>query len=227
MRPKRGGGAVVAGMTGALWLWAGMALAASPPGPITRAAVWRAPANFTTLVHERCDGEPQPAFGQCFLSVMAAAGASPAAMDFARRMGDEVYLAALADTRPVAAALVFSPFRANENYFWLLVNGTPSPINVDDQRRLALDAMRASPAYRRLLRRYPRVSLWPDGRYRPLPAAVRLASGGRRFIISYRLQDFCHACAIVGRARFGFDFDAAGKFLGTRFLGLTSAAQNR
>ena len=226
MRPKRSGWTVVAGMIGALWFTAGMALAASSPGPITHAAVWHAPANFTTLVHERCGGQPHPAFGQCFLTAMAA-GASPAAIAFTRRMGDEVYLAALADTRPVAAALVFSPFRANENYFWLLVNGTPSPINVDDRRLLALAAMRAAPAYRRLLRRFPRVSLWPDGRYRPLPAAVRLASGGRRFIIAYRLQDFCHACAIVGRTRFGFDFDAAGKFLGTRFLGVTSAAQNR
>ena len=226
MRSKRGGGAVVAGMIGALWLTAGMALAASSPGPITRAAVWHAPANFTTLVHERCGGQPQLAFTQCFLNTMAAAGASPAAIGFTRRMGDEVYLAALAEARPVAAALVFSPFRANENYFWLLVNGTPSPINVDDQRLLALDAMRAAPAYRQIARRYPRVSLWPDNRYRPLPAAVRLASGGERFVIAYRLQDFCHACAIVGRTRFGFDFDAAGKFLGTRFLGVTPVAQN-
>lgn len=226
MRPKRGGRTVVAGMIGALWLWAGMALAASSPGPITRAAVWRAPANFTTLVHERCGGQPQPAFGQCFLSAMAAAGALPAAIAFTRRMGDEVYLAALADTRPVAAALVFSPFRANENYFWLLVNGTPSSINVDDQQLLALNAMRAAPAYRQIARRYPRVSLWPDNRYRPLPTAMRLASGGQRFVIAYRLQDFCHACAIVGRARFDFDFDAAGKFLGTRFLGVTPVAQN-
>src|SRR6185437_9646740 len=107
MWPKRGGWAVVAGMIGALWLTVGMALAASSPRPITHAAVWHAPANFTTRVHERCGGQPQPAFGQCFLATMAAAGASPAAIDFTRRMGDEVYLAALADMQPVAAALVF------------------------------------------------------------------------------------------------------------------------
>ena len=83
------------------------------------------------------------AFDACFAAAMASAGAPPAALEFTRRLDNEAYLQALNEYGgPVAVAHVFYPFRANENNAWLLVNGTPALIDVDDRRYLALAAMR-------------------------------------------------------------------------------------
>jgi hypothetical protein len=102
---------------------------------------------------------------------------------------------------------------------WLLVNGHPPLIDVDDQRLLDLAALQTAPAYRALLRRFPRAALWPGERGGPPGPAVRaLASGGRMVVVSYRLRDFCHACAVIGHVQFGFVFDEAAHFTGTRLL---------
>ncbi len=148
---------------------------------------------------------------------MAQAGASPAALAFTRRLDNEAYLEALDETAgPVAVAHVFYPFRANENQAWLLVNGAPPLIDVDDRRDLDLAALRSSPAYAAIRRRYPNVSFWPGDRGR---AAPQIGENGREFVVGYLLRDLCHACATVGHVRFAFEFDAAGTFLGTQ-LGL-------
>jgi hypothetical protein len=39
---------------------------------------------------------------------------------------------------------------------------------------------------------------------------------GREIIVGYQLGGLCHACAIVARLQYAFDFDAGGKLLGTR-----------
>ena len=181
---------------------------------VTAAAVWNPDAGFMQRFHQRCDGRSGAAFDACFAAAMASAGAPPAALEFTRRLDNEAYLQALNEYGgPVALAHVFYPFRANENNAWFLVNGTPALIDVDDRRYLALAAMRDSVAYGELHRRYPNVTLWPGDRGVSAPQPMQ---SGREFIIGYLLRDQCHACAIVGRVRFAFDFDAAGKFLGTR-----------
>jgi hypothetical protein len=38
--------------------------------------------------------------------------------------------------------------------------------------------------------------------------------------VSYPLRNGCHACAAAGVAIFTWNFDAAGKFLGTPFQGM-------
>jgi predicted secreted protein len=47
-----------------------------------------------------------------------------------------------------------------------------------------------------------------------------LPDQGQRFVVEYRLRNLCHACELVGFARFAFDFDHAGQFLGTRLRGV-------
>jgi hypothetical protein len=150
---------------------------------------------------------------------MAAAGAPRAALDFTRRLDNEGYLQALAPTGgPVAVAHVSYPFRANENDAWLLVNGLPSLIDADDRRYLSLDRLDASPAFAAIRAHYPSVDLWPGDRSAGRPEIRR---SGREIIVGYLLRDLCHACAIVGRVWFAFDFAASGKFCGTRLLAVT------
>jgi hypothetical protein len=188
---------------------------------VTAAAVWNPDAGFMQRFHKQCDGRPGAAFDGCFAVAMASAGAAQAALEFTRRLDNEAYLQDLNEYGgPVALAHVFYPFRANENSAWFLVNGTPALIDIDDQRYLALAAMRDSVAYGELHRRYPNVTLWPGDRGVSAPQPTQ---SEREFVIDYLLRDQCHACAIVGRVRFAFDFDAVGKFLGARLISVTAA----
>jgi hypothetical protein len=104
----------------------------------------------------------------------------------------------------------------------VLVNGTSPLIDVDDRRHLPLPPMRASAAYAEIRRRYPNVTSWPGDRGASQP---EVSQNGREIIVGYLLRDLCHACAIVGRVRYAFDFSADGKFLGTRLVSVTRAGK--
>ncbi len=150
---------------------------------------------------------------------MAKAGASRAAVDFTRQLDNQVYLQSLDQTGgPVLVAHVFYPFRANENSAWFLVNGTPMLIDVDNRRNLKLAAMRSSAAYLRIYHNDRNVTFWPGDRG---AAGPEVALNGREFVVDYLLRNLCHACAIIGRVRYAFDFDANGTFLGTRLVSVT------
>jgi hypothetical protein len=200
---------------------AGAAISEHPAPPVvTQAAIWHPPAGFLARFHCHCDGRRGADFDACFARAMAAAGAQPAALAFTRRLDNQGYLMALVATGgPISVAHVFYPFRANENDAWLLVNGTPPLIDVDNRQYLDLDRLRSSPDYQVIRRRYPNVDFWPGDRSLGGPQMV---AGGREIAVGYALRDLCHACAIVGHVRFAFDFAADGKFLGTRLLAVTS-----
>ncbi len=203
-------------LAAALLAIAAIAHVAAAAERVTPAAVWRPDAGFMQRFHAQCDARRGNAFDACFVAAMAKAGAAPAALDFARRLDGEAYLQRLDETGgPVAVARVFYPFRANENDAWLLVNGAPPLIDVDDSHFLALDAMRAALSYREIERRFPNVTFWPGDRGAARPE-VRM--GGQQFIVGYLLRDQCHACAVVGEARFAFNFDHSGRLLGTRLV---------
>jgi hypothetical protein len=203
--------------------FAASTLAAAAAGErVTQAAVWHPPPGFIADFHALCDGFAGKAFTECFVQAMAKEGAPPAALAFARWRRGEAYLEGLDEAGPVALAHVFYPFAANENSHWAFVNGNPDWIDVDDFARLPQKALAANAEYRAIRARYPRVALWPGDR-RPIgPRPEAAPGGGKRFVVSYRLQDFCHACAIVGEARCAFLFDRRGKFLGARLVGVTA-----
>lgn len=216
-----GGAAALAALSVAVMVVC-VALAASG-GSITAVAVWNPDPGFLMRFHRQCDGRAGAAFGACFAAAMAKAGASSAALDFTRRLDNDAYLQAIGQNGgPVAVAHVLYPFRANENEAWLLVNGTPALIDVDDQRHLALAAMQDSAAYGEVHRRYPNATFWPGDRGAKGPT---VAKGGREFIVGYLLRDLCHACAIIGRVRYAFDFDVQGTFLGTRLVSIAPTEQ--
>ncbi|MGH7047280.1 MAG: hypothetical protein ACREE2_12935 [Stellaceae bacterium] len=197
--------------------------AAAAQQRVTAAAVWQPPSGFMTRFHHRCEGRSGTAFEACFVAAMAKAGASPQALAFARRLDNDAYLEALDDNgSPVAVAHVFFPFAANENSGWLLVNGAPPLINVDDWRNLDLRLMRSSPAYLGIYHDYRNVTFWQGERG---PGGPEVAQNGREFVVGYLLRNLCHACAIIGRVSYAFDFDTGGRFLGTRLVAVTPADQ--
>ncbi len=155
-------------------------------------------------------------FGECFVERMRAAGAPAAALEFAKRTGNQGYATSFRDTGRVDIVHAEYPFRANENALVFLVNGAPPMIDVDDLSRIDRKNLEANATYRALFDRYPALALFPaDRRPGRGPGAGDLRSGGERFVVMYLLKDGCHACETVGDARIGFDFDVEGRFVGT------------
>jgi hypothetical protein len=192
---------------------------------VTPAAVWQPAPKVLTGVRAKCAKSGGDDLGDCFVIAMTKAGASSAAVEFARRFGGMAYLEALDGhaAGPVALAHVFFPYRANENRAWFLVNGMPESIDVDARDCLAVDALERAPEYRALLRRYPELMLWPGTRGAVGPRPASRPHGRESFIIAYRLRNLCHACAVVGHVRFAFDFERSGEFLGTHLVSVIPA----
>jgi hypothetical protein len=182
--------------------------------PIDAGAVWKPPADFRETVAKACAKASD--FGACFVERMRAARASPAAIDFARRTGNQGYATAYRDTGRVDVVHAEYPFRANENALVFLVNGQPDMIDVDDLSRIDKKNLESNATYASLLDKFPALAVFPsDRRAGRTTAAGKGRDGGERFVLLYLLKDGCHACEIVADARIGFEFDAEGKFVGT------------
>jgi hypothetical protein len=191
-----------------------------PWQPIGPDAVWPDAEKKARSVSQECSSKQAPDFGECFVSFMQKHGASPQAVAFARLTDNTGYLRALRKVEPVDIAYVAYPFRANTNYGYLLVNGDPPMVNVDDLKLLK-EALAKDPAYAKLILRFPNAAIWPEDRFSTeYPSVQPLPNGGPRFTVEYRFTDLCRACKELGKAKFAFDFDANGKFLGVKMLGL-------
>ncbi len=193
---------------------------------ITAAAVWQPPADFIPKAHAVCDkAAGATSFPACFINQMSAAGAPADAVAFTRMLfkqsdGEVGIMAAFKSVGPVDVAQVFYPLRANDNYGLLLVNGEPVLLNVDDFQKLDRKGMEANPMYQAVKKKFPKTEIFTGDRSgsAPWPRVQALAGGGAEFIVTYPLLNGCHACGPVGLARFGWDFDANGKFLRTVYI---------
>lgn len=199
------------------WLALAASLPAAALSPVGPDAVWSPSEGFLAAFHAACDAAGGKDFAGCFVEQMAKAGASEAALVFARSTGGMGYLTRLRETGKVDVAYAVYPFRANENKVCLLVNGQPPMIDVDDPARIDRKALEANPGWTELRKAFPDVAFFPgprgDGQN---PRAVQRKNGGQSFIVIYALTDGCHACKVVGYARVEFDFDVEGRFLETR-----------
>src|SRR5262249_54526028 len=151
-------------------------------------------------------------------------GASPEAVAFTQSYAEQNQgmVAFLKDFRAVDAVDVgyaFFPSGADFSQRWLLLNGTPEVIDVDDLHRLPQAEMMRDPVYAALLRRYPKVALFDGDRGSdPGPRSETLPDAGQRFVVDYPLKNQCRACAVVGQASFSFQFDATGRLVKVQFL---------
>jgi hypothetical protein len=109
---------------------------------------------------------------------------------------------------------------------WLLLNGTPAIIDVDNVDLLPQSAMTKSPGYDVLRRRHKQVALFGGDRTRQaMPAADSLPDGGQGFTVDYPLKDGCPTCAVLGQATFKFEFDPTGKLAEVKFLEVRAAGR--
>jgi predicted secreted protein len=194
---------------------------------VNAAAVWNPAPDALAAIRLKC-GEADPThIERCFLSEMKSAGASPEALAFAESLATSlgvVYLRAFRHLERVDVAYIEYVFRANELEGLLLVNGNPSPIDVDDESYTQDVELKKNSAYAALAEQYPKISVWPGDRFdSKLPTATSAGWGFQTFLVQYELRDGCHACAEVGIATLEFKFDTQGHFQGARVSSVVSA----
>ena len=193
---------------------------------IDASTVWQLPPQFMTSARAACDPSSGSNYADCVIGRMAKAGAPADAVQFTRELykqshGEFGIMTGFQDEGPVAFAWMTYPLRANTNYGLLLLNGQPRIVNVEDLKLLDVKAMKQSTQFQDLKAQFPRIDIWPGDRDGKLwPNSQPGANGGIQFTVGYPLRDGCHACAHAGDAIFNWNFDAAGKFLGTSFQGI-------
>lgn len=196
---------------------------ATEPGVITQSpvgpeAVWELPSHLYGRFSD-C-GEDL----ECLMPVMQKGGASPQAMAFTRMMKDNGYLEKFQEMGKVDLAKAFYPSRANTNWAYFLVNGSPPLISTEN---VQLDAqgrdkfsinITKDPLYAAWSRKYPDLDLYNPAVFQQMQT---LPDGRQRFIFAYALINGPRAGKQAGWVLVAFDFDGQGRFLKTRLVGLT------
>ncbi len=154
----------------------------------------------------------------CVLSAMEDAGAPIEAIDFVEMTGGEAFMVSFQETGRVDLAGVVYPGRVSHHSQYVLLNGTPPIVRVDDED---LDpeieaSLPTSARYSLLTDRFPDATLWI--RDNQFEGAQLLPLGRQRFVFSYRLRDGCEACEVLAHAFVGFVFDSKAVFQGVNLL---------
>jgi predicted secreted protein len=196
-------------------------------GKVSDLSVWHPPKGSLDAIRKQCGAGSATDIPSCFLAAMKQQGASNAAIAFAQSMAGsgQIYLKAFRKTGAISIGYFEYVFRANETEGVAIVNGDPSPIDVDDPNFLTHDMLAANAVYQQLAGKYPNATSWPGDRTSPgLPEVRQRDSGGTQILVRYLLKDGCHACANIGSARVAFNFNAAGKFEGARLMNVIPGA---
>lgn len=188
------------------------------PNGIGPGATWNPSQEVWSELQEQCRVVDGSKFVDCVAAIMEKNGAATEAVAFTRLIGGEGYVSSFHERGRVDVVSVAYPFRANDNDGILLVNGVPRVVDVDDWAYLRHLDIRKDRLYLSLVNRFPKAELWTG--HHALPKAQRLPDGGQRFVLGYPLLNGCHACELAGTAEVAFDFDRAGKFLGTKLVRL-------
>jgi hypothetical protein len=186
---------------------------------ITSSAVWQLAPGFLHSAQLACDHIAVKTRSKCFINRMVRAQAPSAAVQFSRRLllangGEFGVMARFQRIGPVDMAKVVYPLRADKTANWalLLVNGDPQILDVDDLQRLDMQELKW---------RYPKIlQLGGGGRGGTMwERTRRRQDGGVTFIVPYWPIRQSPNSPQMSSADFEWNFDPAGKFLGTRFVG--------
>ena len=193
-------------------------------------AVWNAADSDLNEISKVCK-IGQPDYTKCFIEQMGDYASSDA-VAFTQQMASQKparigYLDGMREAGLVDIGYVVYP-DAKSKPGWVLLNGVPALVNVDNLFMLPQPAMAKDPQFIALKKSHPQIQLTvTDNERRPdaTPQIETRNDGGERFVIPYSLQESCNDCAPVGHAIFGFDFDAAGQFQGVKFIRVTAEHQ--
>jgi hypothetical protein len=147
-------------------------------------------------------------------------GASPEAVDFTQEYADENpgAIAILRSFHPVDEVdlgLISFPLSKDRGQHWVLLNGLPEIIDLNDPKLISQSDLQQNPDYLKLRAAHSSLEI----SFAPAkPQAKKAADGGQSFMVSYPLVESCANCKPAGEARYSFDFDAAGEFQGAKLV---------
>jgi hypothetical protein len=188
-------------------------------------AIWNAGPEDLSAISQACKITDAARYQECFIDQMGEY-ASSEAVAFAQMMASQkprraAYLTGLREYGLVDLGYVVYPGKSSVNHGWVLLNGVPALVNLDDVTILPKSPMEKDAQYIALRQSHPRMQLIVNDDQRKAdssPQIERLARDGERFVVPYSLQEPCANCAPLAQAIFGFDFNEAGKFMGAKFL---------
>jgi predicted secreted protein len=196
---------------------------------VTASVVWKPDTAALKALEEQCDKGIPSDYARCFTNGMGARGAPSEAVAFARELGESSgrgpgYVTDFTEGGTVAVAHVAFPARSAANdqprQAWLLVNGSPGSVDVDDLSLLPGPSVEGDLILQEIRRSYPKAGIYGDERTAASPALMSRPDGGERFPVTYALRNGCQSCEEVGNAEVAFDFSADGKFQGATLLGM-------
>ena len=190
-------------------------------------AVWNAGQDDLRAIDQACKSSGVAEYSECFIDQMGGYASSDA-VAFAQMLASQKpqrigYLTGMRESGIVDLGYVAYPGNAQPRQGWALMNGDPALINVDDLSLLPKTDMEKDAIFKALHHDHPTLQLAVlDEQRQPgsSPKMEPLGEGENRFVVPYSLKENCISCGVMARAIFGFDFDAAGRFLGVKFLSI-------
>src|ERR1700744_2664909 len=115
--------------------------------PVSDLSVWRPSQSILAAIRTKCGAGNAADLQSCFVAEMKNQGASNASMAFTQSMANsgQIYLNFFRKTGKVSIGYFTYVFRANEMNGVVLLNGDPSPIDVDDPKYLTVDMLKQNP----------------------------------------------------------------------------------
>jgi len=206
-----------------------------PSHPVGPDAVWQSGEQFLGSIQKLCGQESLAknviAAGECLVQRMAsfpqqmASSASPAAIEFTHAIHGEGWLRDFRKVARVDIAYVEYPFRTGASDGWLLVNGSPPVVDVDNLQKLPKAEMAENLAWSQMIASHPGAALFRDDRSGNMdPLAIVHTDESQEFVVAYKALDGCAKCAQLGVAFLGYEFNPKGKLTGTEFLDFSAGA---
>lgn len=191
---------------------------------VSESAVWSPSRDEMAQINHACNANAS-GYAQCFIKQMSEFGATDDSVSFTRQYADQNngVVAVLEDFRPVDSVdlgYAYFPAASEAKHGWLLLNGVPSIVNVDNPDLLPESQMEKDPQYLALRRDHPKASIIFDAAERAsgaMPEMVTLSNSNQRFLVPYAIKDGCRNCTVLGHAYYSFDFDPAGQLLGVKY----------
>jgi hypothetical protein len=146
---------------------------------------------------------------------MTQGGASPSAIEFARRMGGDGVMKRFEKRGRIDVARVRFLLRPNAAETVVLVNGDPAVVDVSDPDFLA--PLLEDRRLKTLRRDHPTLSLVPG--VPGFPGVRTLPDGGQRFIFAMPLRD-CATCEDLSTGFVAYDFEGGGHLIDTKLIGV-------
>jgi hypothetical protein len=197
-------------------------------------AVWNAGKEDLRAIDLACTDSGAAEYSECFIEQMGEYASSDA-VAFTQMLASQksprlAYLAGLKESGLVDLGYVVYPGSGSTHQGWILMNGLPALVNLDDVTVLPKSAMEKDAQYAALRQSHPHMQLVVNDAQRTAdssPQIEKLAGDEERFVVPYSLQESCAGCAPLAQATFGFDFNDAGKFLGIKFLRVDNVQEQR